>query len=787
MDTLKRFLKGAAILLVAAAAAATWYVHELRSGPGPRTADVVVAGIHGPVEVLRDSLGVPHIWAETVEDALYAQGYLHASDRLWQMELFRRTATGTLSEIMGEAALPADRFLRTLGLVQAAERSLQAVDAGTRRGLEAYSRGVSAAVAGWRGPLPPELVLLRARPGDWSPQSSTAMEKIMAWDLAEYGTSLTLARARQSLSEEDWALVRPEYPEWGVTILGDAPPTADGSHRPSEELASVDRASAILLAAAELPELARTVLDAASTVRASNSWVLGGGRSRSGKPLLANDMHLGLNHPNIWYLVGLHAPGMDVVGMSLPGTPGVVAGHSRAVAWGFTNATVDDSDFFLERLDPADSSRYLTPDGSEPFRVRRELIQTKDGGTDTLIVRETRHGPIITPVESRAGDDLLAFSWVAHHPATTAQALQEMNTAATAAEFVAALEGFSNPHQNVVFADTAGAWGYWMVGRVPLRRSGTPPYLPVPGWTSDHDWEGWLPFNEHPHVLSPSKGYVATANNRQSWSPASERITDGTWASPYRAQRISELIEATALHDAESMRTIQMDVRSAFVERYRSEAAQAFRAAGADSVAEALEAWDGEARQDSREATVFFSWIEHVRASLRRDAYGEDRGYMPMRAVARALDGAVPESAELARAAAVEALGQPSVPWGEAHQLTLGHPLAGVPVASSLLGFGKGPLPREGSPHAVNVAGYSGSRPPFRVTHGPSQRHVVDMADPDGTGGFMLPGGQSGLPDHPHSWDQLERWQRGELWRLPLAREAVEARTVSRFRLVPEG
>lgn len=783
---MKRFLKGAALLLFAVAVAVTWYVLELRSGPPPRTADVVVAGIRGPVDVLRDSLGVPHIWAETAEDAFFAQGYLHASDRLWQMELFRRTATGTLSEILGESALPADRFLRTLGLSRAAERSHQAIDAGTRQGLEAYSRGVNAAVEGWRGPWPPEFVLLRARPGEWSPQSSTAMEKIMAWDLAEYGTSLTLAQARQSLSDEDWALVRPEYPEWGVTILGDAPPPDDGQGR-SAELMPRDPVSATLLSAAEIPELAQTLLDAASTVRASNSWVLGEARSRSGKPLLANDMHLGLNHPNIWYLVGLHAPGMDVVGMSIPGSPGVVAGHSRAVAWGFTNATVDDSDFFIERLDPADSARYLTPDGSEAFRIRRELIQLKDGRIDTLIVRETRHGPVMTPVESRAGGDLLAFSWVAHHPATTAQAIPRMNAATTAAEFVEALEDFSNPHQNVVFADTAGAWGYWMAGRVPLRRSGTPPYLPVPGWTGEHDWEGWLAFDEHPHVLRPSKGYVATANNRQSWSPSSERVTDGTWAQPYRAQRISQLIEATARHDTESMRAIQMDVRSAFVERYRASAVRAFRAAGADSVAQTLDAWDGEARQDSREATLFFNWIEHVRALLRREVYGEDRGYMPMSAVARALDGGVRESVEVARTAAVQALGEPSVPWGEAHQLTLGHPLAGVPVVGSLLGFGKGPLPREGSPHAVNVADYSGSRPPFRVTHGPSQRHVVDMADPDGRGGFMLPGGQSGLPDHPHSWDQLERWQRGELWRLPLAREVVETRTVSRFRLVPEG
>jgi hypothetical protein len=407
-------------------------------------------------------------------------------------------------------------------------------------------------------------------------------------------------------------------------------------------------------------------------VRASNSWVVGGERSRSGKPVLANDMHLSLEAPNIWFLVGLHAPGVDVVGMSIPGAPGVVAGHSRAVAWGFTNAYVDDSDFFLEQVNPDDPDQYLTPEGWAPFETREEIIRVRGGDPVTMTVRSTRHGPVITPVEGRAGvpaeerpgtpphgagdggpdrhgagdpgsdgagDQVLAFQWVAHYPAGTFQALLGMAEARSADEFIEALRDFDNPHQNVVFADTAGAWGYWMGGRVPLRASGSPPHLPVPGWTGEHDWVGWVPFEEKPHILAPDRGYVATANNAQGRDDRAKRVSDGNWAPPYRAQRISELLEAQDLHDAQSLLAIQMDPGSAFVDRQLPHAVEAFRAAGLEELALRLEGWDRMAGPESTEATLFHTWWRTLHLRFRDHYYGGERGYFPDAVLDMALRG----------------------------------------------------------------------------------------------------------------------------------------------------
>lgn len=760
-------------------------------GPAHGTGTLALEGLSGPVDILRDSLGVPHIWAETVEDAIFAQGFVHASDRLWQIEMFRRVASGRLSELYGEVTLESDRFLRTLGMARAAERAAEALDEESRGLVEAYVRGVNAAVEGL-GSLPPEFVLLRIRPERWTVKDVLAIEKVMAWDLTEYGTSLNVAGARATLDDEAFALVRPGYPEWGTTILheGEVVAASRSAIRDDGVAGGHDGRLGLpadLIASAGIPPEAMPFLDAVNIVKASNSWVVGGARSRSAKPLVANDMHLGLDAPTIWYLAGLHAPGLDVVGMTLPGSPLVVAGHSNAVAWGYSNANLDDADFFIERVDPADTTRYLAPEGSLPFLVREESIEVR--GLDepvTIEVRETRHGPIMTPVESRAGGQLLALRWVAHDVSSTSTALRAMNTASSAEEFIEGLRWFNNPHQNVVFADTSGTFGYWMAGTVPLRRGGRPPVMPVPGWTGEHDWVGVLPFEEHPHVVNPDRGYVATANNRQSRGGADHLVTDGTWAPPYRAMRIEELIEASQLHDASSLLAIQMDVTSAFALRYKHRAAEAFREAGLDDAGAALDAWDGAATKESRATTLFMAWRARMLVGLRGWLYGGGSGYTPLRVLERVIDQELAVLDSLAPAAAREAAAAAGdVPWGEAHRLRLDHPLAQIPVLGPLLGFGRDAIPREGSPASVNVAHSVGSRPPFRMTSGASERHVVDMADVDGSGGFILPGGQSGYPRHPNAFDQLERWLDGELFLLPLGRTLAEARTVKRLRLEP--
>ena len=767
------------------------------------------------MEVLRDSLGVPHVWAGSLADAVFAQGYLHATDRLWQLEMFRRVAQGRLSELFGEETLDADRFLRTLGLARAGRET--AVSTGTRALAEAYVRGVNAAVDEWRGLLPPEFVLVRATFEPWALEHSLAVEKIMAWDLSQYGISMSLASARANAGDEAVLELLPSYPDWGVTILQDGPgvpgaPASTGASRsgspaaPSANDASItepdasiaDRpasrdplpptVSADLVAAARMPAAARTALEAASIVRASNSWVVGGSRTRSGRPLVANDMHLGLDHPNIWYLIGLHAPGLDVVGQSLPGAPGVIAGHTAGVAWGFTNAMVDDSDFFIERVDPADTTRYLTPEGSEPFGVREEAIRVR--GRDQpvrLLVRETRHGPVMTAVDPVPGGELLSFRWGAHDPSTTFDGILAMNLANSASELIAALAHFTSPYQNVVFADTAGDFGYQLAGAVPLRRSGGPPLLPVPGWTGEHDWVGTLPYERNPRLLNPVSGFIATANNRQSRDSLSLVISPDRWEDPYRAQRITELIEARGDHDAESMRTIQLDVQSGFIARYRGRASAAFRRVGLDSLAGALDAWDGRATVESTEATLFHAWAEALRTGMRarfHTATGGS-GYFPQYMVGRGLDAGGAGVDSLAGQAALEAADASGGPWGQVHLLRIPHPFQDVPLIGGLLGFGRRDLPRAGDDYTVDAAPFEGNLPRFEVTAGPSQRSIVDLGDLGRGGEFILPGGQSGRPANRHSWDQLERWQRGELWRLPLDRSEVEARTISRLRLLP--
>lgn len=768
--------------------------HRLRTGPDIRSETLTMEGLQEPVEILYDSMGVPHIFAASLEDLFLAQGYVHATHRLWQMEMFRRVLQGRLSEIFGEATLDTDRFLRTIGLEKAAEAGTPPPDTPIYHHMERYAQGVNAALEGWRGFLPPEFVLLRFRPEPWHPVLSQGIEKIMAWDLSDYQTGLDLAAARETLGDSALAPLMPSYPEWGVTIVEGWPQAGEDRAKPGAERPVPPHPAPLppappaeLLAQASLTEDIARVLELGSVVRASNSWVVGGERSRSGKPLLANDMHLTLNAPNIWFLVGLHAPGLDAVGMSIPGTPGVVAGHSKAVAWGFTNARVDDSDFFIEKVNPDNPEEYLTPEGWAPFETREEVIQVKGGDPVTLTVRSTRHGPVITPVEDRAGDQILAFQWVAHSPAGTFRAFGEMAQARSVEEFIEALRGFENPHQNLVFADTAGAWGYWMGGRVPIRASGIPPHLPVPGWTGEHDWLGWVPFEEKPHVLAPERGYVVTANNAQGRDERARRVTDGNWAGPYRAQRISELLEAQELHDAESLLAIQMDPGSAFVDRRIGDAVEAFRAAGLEDLAQRLENWDRLADLESTEATLFHSWWRALRQSFREDYYDGGRGYFPSSVVEKALEGEMDLPPGLTEEAARAAAEFADLPWGEAHRLTLDHPLAAIPVVGKFLRFGRSDIPRVGGPFSVNVGPFDGIRPPFRSGYGPSQRHVVDMADPDGSGGFILPGGESGYPANAHSFDQLELWREGRLWLLPTDRSRVEGRTVATVRLEPGG
>lgn len=765
-------LIGVLLLIILAAVVAVGGLLYFRNVKPDYEGSVNAPGVRAPVEIWYDSAGVAHVWAHSEEDLYFAQGYAHARERLWQLELFRRVAEGRLSEVMGDDLVDTDKFLRTIGIWRTAAANEQQLPPDMRRLLNAYVAGVNHWIDAHDGAWPPEFTTLRIKPERWTVRNTLAIEQVMAWDLALYQGAASLTQSTRRLGAERAKYLKPAEPAWGETIV---------------ESATIP----------EVPRAAALLLDALSVTRASNAWVIGGSRTKSGKPILANDMHLALRQPGVWYLMALHAPGIDVAGMTLPGVPNVIAGHNRAVAWGFTNVMLDDVDFFIERVDPADSTKYLTPSGPQPFMRHVERLRIK--GRDDPVhftVRATRHGPVVSDFDERMrGNEVIAMQWAAADTSHSLQAFPAFNKARNAQELLAAIPLFNNPHQNIVYADTAGNFGYQMAGRVPLRGARKlPPVQPVPGWTGEWDWNGYLPFSEHPRAPNPANGFVVTANNRQARGPVGDLISND-WDMPYRAMRIREMILSAPKHDAASVHQQQLDVKDLLALRYRDRAVRAARAAKLDEVARRLEAWDGTAERNSSAAAYFYAWYETLRESVAQSLFA-GKGNLPRDALNAALDsaklpwlvargrGALDSLSAAAMTRAQSIVGDKT--WGDMHRVLIAHVMGEVATVERLFDLNVGPMPHRGSPTTVSVAHYVARGFPITTSYGPSERHVVDMANVDGAGGFILPSGQSGLPASKHYSDMFERWRKGGLWLIPLDRALAEKRIVSKLVIKPQ-
>jgi penicillin amidase len=763
---LKRVLLLVVLLVMGVAVALSLWLRSAR----PRVdGTIALPGLPATVTVLRDSLGVPSIQAPDEASLMFAQGFVHAQDRLWQMELFRRVAEGRLAEILGPGLVETDRFLRTAGVWRAAEAQEKATPPELMRLLEAYATGVNAWIDTHTGALPPEFIVLRMKPERWTPRHSLALEKVMAWDLSEFGSARAAAAARRTLAPARLRLLNPDYPAWGPTIVGGTPPA--------------------------IPETAARLIETFSISHASNAWVIGGARTRSGRPILANDMHLALRAPAIWQLMALHGGGVDVAGMTLPGAPFVVAGHNRAVAWGFTNAMVDDVDVFAERIDPADPGRYLVPGGSEPFRVIHERIAVRGADPVGFDIRLTRHGPVLESEETGDSATVLAMAWVAAHPSHTFSALRDFNHAKSAADVVAATVLFDDPHQNVVYADTAGHFGYRMAGRVPIRGDSLPPPLgPVPGWTGEWDWNGYLSADRHPAVADPERGYVVTANNRQVAGDVGDLIGQD-WEPPFRAARITQMImDADAPLDADAVHAMQMDTHDALADRYIDAAISTAIRAGEADAEQVLSDWGRRADRDSEGAALFYAWMATLQARVRSALWDGEVGWLSRAAFYAVLDSARLPWLDTGGATALDSLARDAMAtaartargrtWGDLHRVASVHALSASPLLRRLLRLDVGHVPGDGANTTVDVSQFSGPFP-LDADYGPSQRHVVDMADPDDSGGFILPTGSSGIPFDRHYRDQFARWLDGGLWPIPVNPDGAEARAVHRLLLEP--
>ncbi len=730
---------------------------------------LAVAGLESTVRIRRDARGVPHIQAAGAGDAYFALGFVHAQDRLWQMETMRRLGTGRLAEVAGPKALASDRFMRTLGFHRLAERQYEDLEPVLRRALESYSAGVNAWLDGHRGALPPEFYLLRLAPEPWHPVDSLLWGKIMAFTLSgNWRDELLRAALADRLDaariEELW----PPFP-------GDGPLTA-GDSGAADTAAYTSGPALDFLAASGLAPTGRPR-------GASNAWVVAGRRTASGKPLLANDPHLGFKVPIIWYLAVIEAPGLEVAGATVPGFPFTVLGHNRRIAWGMTSTQSDLQDLYRERVDPRDESRYLTPDGPRRFQTREETIVVRGAEDEVLTVRETRHGPVISDLPG-GGDGVLALAATFSLPDDrTPGALYRLNRARDWDSFVAALEDFHAPQMNFLYADVAGNIGFLAPGRVPVRKRGRG-RRPRPGWNGDFDWVGEIPFAALPRSLNPPAGRIVSANNRIVGDDYPYFIGDD-WAPGYRARRILDLLDGETPLTVASMAAGQSDHRSEMARDLLPMMLDVEPVTDRQRRALALVArWDGTMSRRRPEPLIFTAWLGELNRAVYADELGdlfESYRSLRPRFIASVLERrrrwcddiattTVREdcadrlrlSLERALERLSKRLGEDMAKWrwGDVHQARFRHPmLSGVPL---LGGFADLAIATDGGDYTLSRgATRSGDRErPFEHVHGAGLRAIYDLSDLQRSR-FMIATGQSGNPLSGHYRDLLEEWRDG--------------------------
>lgn len=786
------------VLLVVAIAAAAWRVR--RAWPEAE-GEIAVAGLAAPVEVVRDRWGVPHLFGESESDLAFAQGWVHAQDRLWQMQFNRRVASGRMAEVLGAPLVDTDRYLRTLGLRRAAERDARALGPEARALLEAYSAGVNAFLESHEGRLPVEFLLLGPDPEPWTPVDSLAWGKLMSFNLSlNHSFEVLRVRLAAAVGEERAAELLAPYPADGPVIV---PPSAVPSVPPPGE--PVARSGLHPLVAGSV----------AAGTWASNSWAVHGSRTATGRPLLANDTHLGLQMPSVWYEVGLHGGGLDVVGFSFPGMPLVVIGQNRRVAWGITNMCSDVQDLFVERLDdPENPTSYRAGDEWRPLERVVETIPVAGGEPVEHEVLFTAHGPLVHGVmDDLADGPPMALAWTALQTGSTlVEALRRLDRAGDWASFRAALAGWEVPSVNFTYADADGNVGYQGTGRVPVRPPGETGVVPRPGWTGEADWQGFIPFDELPRSFNPPAGFIVTANNRTAGDGYPHHIAVDM-ADPYRAQRIVEVLAADDEVTLDDVQALQRDVLS-----LPATALAPYLAAldpddplEAQAVA-AVRAWDRRATAESAGAAVYQTWFHHLWPRIFADELGDDlaadyraQGISQVPVLLALMerpsspwfdDATTPEVErrdDVVRLALTDAVDWLAARggddpddwrWGEVHSTTLAHaPFGQSGIAPLERLFNTRTRPAGGDVFTVNEA-MPDMRRPFRVIFGVSQRFIADPGAPRRSLAVNSTGQVAHL-FHKHREDQFELWAAGEYHPVLPDREAVDREAEGRLRLVP--
>jgi penicillin amidase len=772
------------------------FVTVRRSFPDT-TGEVRLNGLKGPVEIKRDAHGIPQIFADDPADLFFAQGYVQAQDRFYEMDFRRHVTAGRLSELVGKGGLETDKLVRTLGWRRVAEQEYEELDAGTRSLLQAYSRGVNSYIDGKSGSeLSLEYTVLSLtgpdyRPAPWTPVDSVAWVKAMAWDLnSNMSEEIDRTTASRQMSVKDVEALYPDPPRSHRPIVTDRRLRVQdenfGEPTPVSPAvsASLEKTGD---AAAALPALLGT-----GDGIGSNSWVVDGKHSDTGEPILANDPHLAPSMPGIWYQVGLHCRELtdacpyDVSGFSFSGMPGVVVGHNRRVAWGVSTMYADVSDLYLERVE---GDTYEYKGEQVPLETRRETLKVAGEQSRTITVRSTRHGPILSDVSDEVAEvgtaNAVALQWTALTPRPTISAVFELDKAQNWKDFRAAAKRFTVPSQNLIYADVEGNIGYQAPGAIPIRSRGDGRW-PVPGWDGKHEWEDYIPFDALPRELNPGEGFIITANNRVVGDQYPYELGSDT-AAGYRSARIRDLLSSKDRLSVQDMTRFQTDTYNPIAEQMSDtllevELDTRFARQGQNT----LRAWDRHQDADSPGAAYFSVVWRNVleltfHDELPREQWpdGGERWFNVVRTIIDkpnshwwdnlATPTVVERREDILREAMVRARDELTMirsrnisgwAWGNIHRLTLVNPTlgdSGIGFVNRI--FNRGPVQVAGAGGLVNATAWDAAKG-YEVTAVPSMRMVVDLGDLDRSRWIQL-SGSSGHAFHDHYDDQLPLWAEG--------------------------
>lgn len=761
------------------------YIYLKRSVP-QKSGSLFFPQLQDSVEITFDKMGIPQVWAESEKDGYFALGYLHAADRLFQMDITRHVAQGRLSELFGKRVLDFDRVQRKVGHHRIAEEHIRFLTDSSRTRLQAYSKGVNAYVKSCEV-LPFEYALLRKDFKPWTVFDVLCILNFQTWfsDFLQNPDQTYLKMVEQVGAQRVAELIK-GYPDWAPKTVPQEPAPLSLKGRFQNHMAEN------FLNSGPFPFLMTT---------SSNSWVVRPERSKSGAAILASDPHLEISRlPQFWYAAGLHIreTGLNVLGISTPGLPFMVMGHNGKAAWAFTVGGIDVTEYYLEKIHPEDSTRYKTPQGWQRFIEFEEVIEVDGSKNDTVVVKMSHHGPVL--VENDSLGTIYSFHW-AGFDMPLEQAVEagfRLPKTDNFPDFRRTVTRFGALDANWTYADAQGNIGYQLGTPIPIRpeKLGV---LPAPGWEEGYEWLGYRPLEETPHSYNPARGWLATCNNKQDQANIDYEL-QGYFAAD-RILRITELLRSGQMFSAEDMQRYQMDLVDKYLLHWKDKLVPLLQKYDHPDAAQKLSRWNGETGADSWE-TAFLKLFRYHFKHLTLDDDLNKKTERINRVLIEALfdegdafwfddkstEDITERKEEIIRKSIDTALTVTNGKrWGDFNRLTMKHPLAVVPLLGDILRLKQGPWDWHGTAGTLNSAFVKEDtvKGGFKTIVGPSWRFVIDFADVN-SATMVLPAGNSGNPISPHFMDFLALWKSGKHWTVPFDYNAVKTRAVSILRLYPE-